>query len=304
MSSTVYSGIFTDLLNYYNDFTDDDIDIIVTVTPIEGADIYHYHRPHLEKKLLENSVVTVHHDINDVDEWLNYEKFHERYSEAKLVFCLNTNQQNILREKGIKHTVLIPHGYNNKIFLEPKIKTLENEKINIGLISKRYGRKVKGEAYLYELMKRLDTEKFKFTFVGADRSISAFKASELGFETKCYERLPYVCFGDLYKNIHFLLMASLHEGGPANIPEAITSATPILATKVGMATDYINDKKNGLFLSGNYNIDALLLEKHSSKINYEILAKGAWQKRNEALTWQEVMKLTSKHYKTLVQMDF
>src|SRR5471030_1292698 len=100
MSADTPSKIFSDILNYYKEFSGDDIKIIESVRPIEGADIYHYHRPHLEKALKENSVVTVHHDINDSDKWLAYERFHERYKEARLVFCLNHDQQNILNNKG------------------------------------------------------------------------------------------------------------------------------------------------------------------------------------------------------------
>lgn len=301
MSSDIASGIFSDLLNYYKKYCHEDIKIIETSQPIDNADIYHYHRPHLEKKLKENSVVTVHHDLNDVDKWLHYDKFHERYVESKTVFCLNTTQQSILSDNGIKHTELIPHGYNTEIFhdvAEPKI---ISGKINIGILSKRYGRKVKGEAYLLELFKRLDSDRYKFTVVGEDRSITAYKAEEFGFETLCFERLPYFCYGDLYRQLNFLLVTSLYEGGPANIPEAISSATPIISNPIGMSNDYIKNGINGIILTGDVDSDATAIDYFSTNENYEIMSKNAWGTRRNILSWQEVMNKTSYLYKNLIK---
>ncbi|MBS0882847.1 glycosyltransferase family 4 protein [Pantoea sp. JGM49] len=300
MSSDVHSGIFTDLLEYYRNFCDEDIQIIDSVNPIEDADIYHYHRPHLEENLKNNSVVTVHHDINDTDDWLNYDKFHDRYNEAKLILCLNKTQESILSRHGLKHTRIIPHGFNNSIFTYAKNIKKISEKVNIGIISKRYGRKVKGEAYLFELMKRLDREKFKFIFVGVDRSISSLKAESMGFESVCYERLPYYCFGDLYDKLNYLLVTSLFEGGPANIPEAVASSTPIISTPIGMSNDYIKHCDNGLILSGNIEEDAELIEHYSHKENYEKISTSAFNQKQAALSWQEVMRLTSDCYKELI----
>ena len=56
MSSDVKSGIFTDLLDYYRRFCDDDIRIIDSERPINHADLYHYHRAHLEKNLGKNQL--------------------------------------------------------------------------------------------------------------------------------------------------------------------------------------------------------------------------------------------------------
>ncbi|HFO4188992.1 TPA: glycosyl transferase family 1, partial [Escherichia coli] len=77
---------------------------------IDNADVYHYHRPHLESRLKENSVVTIHHDLYDTDPWLDYDKFHPRYMEAKKILCLNSSQQNYLNNKGLMNTEIIPHG--------------------------------------------------------------------------------------------------------------------------------------------------------------------------------------------------
>lgn len=116
MSSDTVSGIFTDLLSYYKRYCDKDISIVESCKAIDSADIYHYHRPHLEIKLKENSVVTIHHDLYDTDPWLDYDKFHHRYMEAKKILCLNSSQQRYVNDKGLMNTEIIPHGYNSDIF--------------------------------------------------------------------------------------------------------------------------------------------------------------------------------------------
>ncbi|MDQ4429040.1 glycosyltransferase [Yokenella regensburgei] len=299
MSSGVESGIFEDLLGYYNRFCDNDIRIIKSETPVFNADLYHYHRPHLEKKLRKNSIVTVHHDLNDTDDWLQYEKFHDRYAESKLILCLNQAQQDYLFSKGIYHTKIVPHGYNSDVFRYDYDSKCLGDKLTIGFLSKRYDRKVKGDAYLWELMNRLDSRFIQFVFVGEGRSITSQKAMSLGFDVRCYERLPYCCFGDLYRKLNFLLVTSLFEGGPANIPEAIFSATPIITTPVGMARDYVKDNINGIILTGNADIDSERIGFYAKKNNYLSLLKGADEMKNSAMSWREVMKLTSMHYKMI-----
>jgi len=302
MSADTPSKIFSDILNYYKEFCGEGITIIESVRPIEDADIYHYHRPHLESELKENSVVTVHHDINDSDKWLSYEKFHERYKEAKIVFCLNKDQQNILNQKGILHTVVIPHGYNKNIFSRPEKPKVKKEKITLGIVSKRYDRKVKGEAHILELYKRLDSNKFKFLFVGEGRSISSRKAMSYGFEVECFERLPYLCFNDLYKNIDILLITSLYEGGPANVPEAIISGTPIISTPIGMVLDYVTNGGNGAFLTGNYNHDADLISSFTEEYAFEKLALNAFSCSDQAMSWEEVIIAITSKYKELMEV--
>ncbi|WP_145577135.1 glycosyltransferase family 4 protein [Yersinia mollaretii] len=301
MSNETSSSIFTDILNYYKEFSGEDICIVESIRPINDADIYHYHRPHLEKELMSNSVVTVHHDIKDTDKWLAYEKFHDRYSEAKLVFCLNKSQQEILNEKGILNTFVIPHGYNSKILTPPKRPKKSNGKITIGIISKRYERKVKGEAHILELYKRLDSTKFKFIFVGEGRSISARKARTYGFETECFERLPYLCFNDLYKNIDILLITSLYEGGPASIPEAIISGTPIVSTPIGMALDYVVNGSNGIFLTGDYDSDMKNISSFTEESIFNEFSSNAFNCCNQALSWEQVISLFVGKYKELAE---
>ena len=189
---------------------------------------------------------------------------------------------------------MIPHGYNEKIFSAQEKPTKET--VNLGIISRRYGRKVKGEALLYDLMKRLDREKIRFTFIGKDRTQDCWKARDLGYKAEVFERLPYKVFGSVYENLDALVIPSLYEGGPANLPEAISSATPVIARNVGMVSDYV-DSTNGIILTGNPNIDAMNVNQFAQdEIFQSNLKSGAYLKSKQALTWEAVTKMQFKLY--------
>lgn len=299
MSADMASGIFKDLINYSQKYSKSNWNINVSNKPKSESSVYHYHRPHLENQLMNNSVVTVHHDLLDDDKWHLFENFEKQYRQASKIICLNTNQIDFLKDNNINNTVLIPHGYNDSIF-KGTLKEVSN-KINLGIISKRYGRKVKGEALLYDLMKRLDTERIEFTFVGKDRTQDCWKARNLGFSAKVYERLPYKVFGSLYQSLDALMITSLYEGGPANVPEAIASATPLIATNVGMVSDYLVNN-NGFFLTGNPDIDAENINKYAIDKKFQRNIKiNAYESRGIALSWKSVTELQFDLYEEVAK---
>jgi glycosyltransferase involved in cell wall biosynthesis len=240
MSNELKSGIFDDFIGYLREYSNELISHQVSQEPVADADVFHFHRPHLESRLPPRSVVTVHHDLNESDPWLDFLRFATPYKDAARIVCLNTSQQKWLAERGYDRLEVIPHGYNDR-FLKPTSRS-PNAKIILGLASKRYARRVKGEALFLEIAKRLPAEKFAFILVGAARTQEAAILKEYGFETRVYEHLPYRLFGEFYKEIDGLLILSWHEGGPACIPEAIATATPIISTAVGMALDYVQHR--------------------------------------------------------------
>nr|WP_290444067.1 glycosyltransferase [Halomonas sp. Ps84H-12] len=237
---------------------------------------------------MDNSVCTVHHDLEETDPWLNYkERFHDVYLQAKKIICLNSNQENFLKKLQLNNTKLIPHGYNEEVFLSNNNakKRLPGEKVTLGLISKRYGRKVKGEEYLYELVKQLDNKKFKFLLVGSGRTQDAIVIRSMGFEVKVYEYVPYNIFSSLYDNIDILLMLSLYEGGPANIPEAVITGTPIIGNNIGMVSDYVKPSMNGYFLSGSVQRDLEVFNNAYHSIDN--LINSAYLVRNTVICWKD-----------------
>ncbi|MCL1962190.1 MAG: glycosyltransferase [Desulfovibrionaceae bacterium] len=261
MSADFESGIFTDIVGYFKKYSPPWITHHVTVTPIDDADIYHYHRPHLESKLRHPGICTVHHDLEDPDAWHSKHRFLPRYNEAETIICLNETQKVILTREGISEEKLrvIPHGYNTDILRIKSQKKDDNRKITIGMASRRYGRRVKGEAYLFELAKLLNPDRFSFILVGQGRAIDALMLRKMGYSAKFYERFPYRLFQSFYESIDVLLMCSSHEGGPANIPEALATGTPVFSSEVGMSRDMIKNKKNGIFLTLESHLDAELI---------------------------------------------
>lgn len=300
MSNMVYSKIFIDILKNFIKFSRHTI--VVSERPISNADIYHYHRVNLENReaLCFPSICTVHHDLYDIDKSLDINFFIEKYKKMNAVVCLNKNQQTILKEFKCQNIRVIPHGYDPDIFL-PKPKVTK-DKINILLISRRYGRGVKGEAYIRELLKYLNNSSISFTLVGEDRSKDYKYFSMFGFECNVHEKLPYKTFGSLYNYHDFLLVVSSFEGGPANVPEAIATGTPIIATPVGMIPDVVENLNNGIILTGDVYTDAQRLNSFFQNDKLLRTIQDNCLKNNnlkKAITWKKNIELYDDLYEEL-----
>ncbi|MDK4679269.1 glycosyltransferase family 4 protein [Kingella negevensis] len=303
MSRDIASGIFSAIVDYFTQFGSEEFDHIVSVTPLPNAAVYHYHRPHLEEQLLPNSVCTVHHDLNDPDPWHAKFRFIPRYMESAGIVCLNHSQKEVLIQQGLQleRLFVVPHGYNDSV-LQYHPKARDKEKITFGIASRRYGRRVKGEAYLLELAKRLDPDYFDFIFVGKDRTFSAIAMRELGYEAKAYERLPYRMFQSFYDEIDVLLMCSSHEGGPANIPEALATGTPIFSSKLGIPKDVIQDGENGLFLTLDADADAERIHEIciDDPAQFQVILDNAHTLPELAITWQQSVEGNLAVYRKII----
>ncbi len=306
MSNNVSSGIFNAIIKYFQKYLPDGDELYVTEHPLNNMDIYHYHRPNLEKHLLENSVVTVHHDLEDTDPWFDVTEFMDKYNQADEIICLNSLQKNILEEnEKLSNTTIIPHGVDKSLFSSEKKVVEKNKKLNIGIVSKRYGRRVKGEALLYELFKRLDINNIRFTFVGEGRTVEHTLAISYGFESVVYEALPYSLFNNLYSELDILLIPSLFEGGPANIPEALYTRTPIIGRKIAMISDVIDEGVNGYFLTGDPRLDASLINNLAKNENsiYTKLLSNINNYIPDILSWKEVVQLHVETYRKTINRN-
>ncbi|KPG98572.1 hypothetical protein AEQ67_14670 [Pseudomonas sp. RIT-PI-q] len=303
-SNNVHSGIFEDIFSYFSRYTEQYATHIPSEKPIVGAHIRHYHRPHLEERLIGPCVVTVHHDLNDPDSWLSLDAFIDRYKEADLVICLNTFQQKKLAECGIFNTCVIPHGYNDHLIDAARNlgRNIRN-KFTVAVVSKRYARKVKGEAYLFELAKRLDSDNIEFLLVGDGRSEEGRVLRTLGFDVEVYERLPYPALIDAYRGVNALLMTSYFEGGPANIPEAAAMGVPILANPIGMVPDLIEHEKHGIYLEMDPHLDAIMLNELATPNNarYKTLFESSQHPSPNLITWQDSVSLNMKEHLKLLK---
>ena len=307
MSKDIESGIFSAIIQYFKEYSPSWINHVVSINPVEGADIYHYHRPHLETKLATPSVCTVHHDLDDPDIWHARQRFVPRYLESAGIICLNLTQQEILLDEGISANRLfvVPHGYNDKILQLKDRSRVNGAKVTLGVASRRYGRRVKGEAYLYELVKRLDPEMFNFILVGQDRSIDAVDFRRLGFEVQVFERLPYRVFQGFYEQIDALLMCSSHEGGPANIPEALCTGTPVFSSAVGMAKDFVQHEQNGIILTMDPATDAEEISRICSRDSnqFDLLCAACSSNVGSIPTWKTSVEGNLIAYSKILGVD-
>jgi len=291
ITKNLSSKIFADIFEYHLKYAPHYADICITEAPVARADVYRYHRPQLEKKGLKSpSVITIHFDLSDVDSWVNLDNIIDVLEEADKLICLNSGQYEILKSLGLNNGVVIPHGYNEELFKKNKKIFDTPRKLVLGLVSKRYARRVKGEAYLYDLVKLLSPEKISFILVGQGRNEDAHFLRELGFEVLVFEFLPYRMYPYIYKSIDFLLMTSMAEGGPANLPEALASGCPVLATNVGMVPDLIKHNCNGMILSGDIFSDIeLFYDILNNKNNIlDTLFEGAFRD-SSTITWKQVV---------------
>lgn len=295
------SKIFHDIFRRYLQFDPKLIDVSISEQPQAGAHVYHYHRPHLETELAHPAVVTVHHDPRDVDPWFDAKKFWNVYGQTARIVCLNSLQVEDLAHVGFQNTVVIPHGYDAQIFS----KTLKcfdpDRKLNIGVVSKRYDRRVKGDVYMFELVERLSPDKVRFTLVGDGRAVDAARLRNMGFQADVFQYLPYRLFGALYREMDFLLMVSNNEGGPANLPEALASSTPVLCTRCGMVQDLVRDGENGLILSGDIRADWPAIETVIENRDgaADALFRGAHEVQT-VISWEDVIAMHVQMYAKIV----
>jgi glycosyltransferase involved in cell wall biosynthesis len=245
------SDIFADLIDRATAAAPPGRLVTQSCRPRRRADVWHYHRANLERRLLRPAVVTVHHDPHDDRDWLRLDHFLPRYREAVIIHCLNSRQASVLAEHGITHTRIIPHGVDREVFPIPqRPRQWPNERLRLGVFSRWYATGAKGERALDALFAHLDPQQISFVFVGRGRWRDAKTARAQGFEARHWERPPYPLMAEIYATIDALLILSPFEGGPASLPEALGSGVPVLSTPVGMCRDLVQDGRNGLLLSG------------------------------------------------------
>lgn len=296
------SKIFESFFAYFRMFLPKDITLDVTHRPMANMDIYHYHRPHLEKSFKPNSVVTLHHDLYDIQNGIEPELFGKKLSTVKKIICLNQTQISILRQMGVYQTLLIPHGIRKTFFHQHK-RILPEDKLRIGIVSKRYNRRVKGEAYLRELGKRLEPKNVSFCLIGEGREVEYHFLTQMGFDVVFYDTLPYTQFDELYRYIDILLITSLYEGGPASIPEALYTRTPIVARPVGMVPDVLIEGDNGFYLTGSLSSDVKLihaLARNENNLMGELIGRLN-QAKPQIYSWEEVILAYANCYQSLYE---
>jgi glycosyltransferase involved in cell wall biosynthesis len=299
-TSLVTSTIFDHLIERAAAAAPLGVRVTCSERPDRRAAVLHYHRPNLEPRLLPRSVVTIHHDLRDDRKWLGLRYGLPRYREASMIHCLNSTQQAVLEEHGILHAAVIPHGVDRRVFPRPECpRQLTAGRLRLGFFSRRYESGVKGEHLFGPLLAHLNPRRVSFVLVGEGREHEARIARAKGFAAEHWERLPYRLMGEIYARIDALLILSAFEGGPASLLEALGVGVPVLSTAVGMCPEFVNDGRNGLFLSGRPEWDGariMALMDNDAK-GMAALNQGAFASAASIPSWQEIMTKWYQLYK-------
>jgi glycosyltransferase involved in cell wall biosynthesis len=252
------SRIFDDLIYSYKTYGN--LDHEVSVDPAKNADIYIHHRINRSEWIPKNSIAFIHHDLSDIDPAFSYGNYMNKIRSVKGIICLNSCQKIILKaEHLISDFVIIPHGYRcseDILTLFDEIIEYKNShkinmstKVNLFINSRRYRRGVKGDSLMRRLFQDLDPDRFRWTLCGEDRLIDSISCQNFGFENDLKLTKNYPETIRLYREADLLLNLSWYEGGPANLPEALSTATPVISQRIGMALDLFESDYLGFFNS-------------------------------------------------------
>lgn len=300
----VTSSIFLDLFNYLNRYSVFNHRIIKK-TKISDQNIIHFHKLSKDIKIYKHisSVVTVHHDIREIDKFHNIGNWLDNYRKVENFICLNSNQINFLKTiLDNKKYYLIPHGYSNLISTEDlnkKFKDRDTNKIRIGFFSKRYPRLIKGEQYFYDLVNRLNNKKFSFLLYGSNRSVEYKYLKECGFDVELYFDLPHHLLVQLYNNVDIQIILSGYEGGPASLVESLASGIPIISFNVGMVSDYIENDFNGYIVQNIFQIIEILNLLQSNDKKIEQMSRNCLKTEN-MMSWQDISFQHDKIYNEIL----
>lgn len=107
---------------------------------------------------------------------------------------------------------------------------------------------IKGPDIFCEIASLLSKEiEFSVLLTGPSRGYVKRKLMDNNINFKHCFLENYREISDYYKAIDLYIISSRIEGGPMALMESMASGVPVISTKVGMAFDLIDDKKNGRF---------------------------------------------------------
>ncbi|WP_214744219.1 glycosyltransferase [Exiguobacterium sp. s189] len=229
--------------------------MVVSNNPIYKADVYHYWRPNKVplNKMRHPALSTVHHDLERDSESLKLRHFIDSYRNSDMILTLNHSQKSLLEGYvNNKNSIrVVPHGVDE--MFTPKSNYNEsfdfNNKMVIGISSRRYGRLIKGENTIYDALENLKDLPIKFILIGKDRSIDKGVFDHFGIECEVFENLEYKDYPEKYKEMDVFLIASEAEGGPASLPEAMATGLAIVSTPCGFVPDFVEHMNEGLVFS-------------------------------------------------------
>lgn len=275
MSVNTKSSIFEDFIKRLSTFNQINFKHVVSIEPITGSNIYHYHRPNKCHNILKNSICTIHFDLLDLKQHENLHATLEKLDHFKHLVFINKNEyQRWEFTHAEKH--LINHGYDALLSLRKQ--KYPHSKVNIGIFSRHYKDGRKGNLYLKKLIHSIPRKKVNFFLIGRDWEFSSLSVFE---NVKILNPKDYNSLVRIYSIIDLVLICSPYEGGPASLPEAISAGCRVISSNCGMANEFIYEND---MLSFDLDKDIDLISKHISYINSN--AKQSFRK--EPQLWGEI----------------
>ena len=223
--------------------------IISSVDPIEGCDVYQYWRPANKRMQAMINTYPPTHDFLRKGIHMIHDSPHDKFRANTpfrqdsigcfhSILCTSLEQYNYYKKfKKNAKIWYTPLGIGNDIVKKEIIN--KTQKIRLGFVGRIYSDKIKGEDELIKLAKLLPKEKFEFVILSpnADSYIGKLR-NELQFTVYTVKDGS---FHDMYKKIDVTLILSKHEGTPLPLIESIGFGNYVLANPVGEVPTILND---------------------------------------------------------------
>jgi glycosyltransferase involved in cell wall biosynthesis len=150
--------------------------------------------------------------IEESDEGL-VRRFFEVAANVDVAVCLSQKYAAVLRAHDVKNVFVVHAGVDLEHFA-PRIK--------IGVVGRTYDSGRKGEALLEQVLD-LPGIDWHFTGEGWPGKTHFLAASDMP---------------NFYRDMDFILVSSLYEGGPMCVVEALACGTPVIASPVGWVPEF------------------------------------------------------------------
>jgi glycosyltransferase involved in cell wall biosynthesis len=212
--------------------------ITPSVHPIKGYDVYQYWRPGsvraqaMSKNTNSNSEfyrrgIHMVHD-SPYDKKRSNSDYRigviQRYHS---ILCTSKEQQNFYSNYH-NNVHYVPLGvFEDRIMQPPK----NESKLSLGFKARLYKDGVKGEQLLFQIARKLSSNKYEFVIVSPNAKKLINDLQNLGFTVKTSG------------NIDVLLVCSKYEGTPLPLVEACASGVYVLSTPVGEAPQILGKKQ-------------------------------------------------------------
>ncbi len=249
-----------------------------------NADVTLVHKYGIDAEDKSFNVFFFHFDPYDIRHQISMDRLEKYLSAFDQVICINKKQQYFCNKRNIKNT-LIPHGSDYQVESKENCNKSYNEstivKPTIALVCDFYGGNVKGEAYFFELARKMSTL-LKFVILGKDWPVHEKESKYVEvINVKSYTELK-----NHFDDVDVLFIGSRYEAGPASFPDAVNSNKYVLATPVGMVLDNFIEGESGFYISFDIRDDTCNLNEIVTRIENNISAKYEFL----YLDWHEQIK--------------